>query len=45
MIMLLRRQDTEAKKDFATAVELDSSLKVALEKSVDQIVKNRRPQP
>ena len=45
MILLLRRQDTEAKRDFATALELDSSLKAALEKSVDQIVKVRRPQP
>ena len=42
MIMLLRRQDAEAQKEFATAVELDNSLKAHLEKSVDQIMKSAR---
>jgi tetratricopeptide (TPR) repeat protein len=42
MIMLLRRQDTEAQKQLDTAVTLDSSLKPALQKSVDQILKNRQ---
>jgi Flp pilus assembly protein TadD len=45
MIMLLRRQDTEAQKQLDTAVELDSSLKPALQKSVDQIIKSRQSPP
>jgi hypothetical protein len=45
MIMLLRKQDAEAQRQFATALEIDSSLKLSLEKSIDQIVKTRQPQP
>ncbi len=41
MIMLLRRQDTEAQKELDTALRLDSSLKTVLQKSVDQIMKTR----
>ena len=41
MIMLLRRQDAEAQKEFATALALDSGLKPALQKSIDQILKSR----
>ena len=41
MIMLLRRQDAEAQKEFDTALALDSGLKPALQKSIDQILKSR----
>ena len=42
IIMLLRRQDAEAQRDFAKAIEFDSSLKADLEKSIDQIRKARQ---
>jgi Flp pilus assembly protein TadD len=42
MIMLLRGQDAQAQMEFATAIELDSSLRPALEKSVAQIMKTRK---
>jgi len=42
MIFLVRRQDAQAQKDFATALELDSSLKAGLEKSIEQIRKTRK---
>jgi Flp pilus assembly protein TadD len=45
MIMLLRRQDSEAQKEFDAALEIDSSLKTDLEKSIAQIIKTREPQP
>ena len=43
MIMLLRRQDAAAQKEFDTALKIDSSLKTNLEKSIDQIKKSRQP--
>ena len=43
LIMLRRRQDTEAQKQLDKALELDSSLKDALQKSADQIRKIREP--
>jgi Tfp pilus assembly protein PilF len=45
MIMLLRRQDLEAQKEFDAALKIDSSLKTDLEKSIDQIIKARDQQP
>jgi Tfp pilus assembly protein PilF len=43
IVLLLRKQDVEAQKEFDKALELDSSLKSVLEKSVDQISKTRQP--
>ncbi|HBB98602.1 MAG TPA: hypothetical protein DC054_24735 [Blastocatellia bacterium] len=45
MIMLLRRQDIEAQKEFDAALKIDSSLKTDLEKSIDQIIKARQASP
>jgi len=45
MIMLLRRQDIEAQKEFDAALKIDSSLRTDLEKSIDQIIKARQAPP
>ena len=45
MIMLLRRQDVEAQKEFDAALKIDSSLRTDLEKSINQIIKTREQQP
>jgi len=45
MIMLLRRQDVAAQKEFDAALKIDSSLRTDLEKSIEQIIKAREPQP
>ena len=42
MIMLLRRQDAEAQREFAKAIEFDSNLKADLEKSIDQMRRARQ---
>jgi Flp pilus assembly protein TadD len=43
MIKLLRRQDVDAQKELDRAMELDSSLRPALQKRVDEIMKSRQP--
>ena len=45
MIMLLRRQDVAAQKEFDAALKIDSSLRTDLESSINQIIKTREQRP
>jgi tetratricopeptide (TPR) repeat protein len=45
LILLLRRQDAAAQKEFDNALRIDGSLKTDLQKSIDQIIKAREVPP